>query len=395
MMFVSPRRRLTVMLLLVVLQLGCMGNDIVAPEEIEDPSSIAMYFPGRGLSWDSRTAAEIGWDQSSLSDAIEFAVANNAETPADLRAFLDGLGEGAPGQEITGAVKDRGGATGMIVHRGYIVAEWGDTARTDMAFAVGEAFTATAIGLALDRGLILAATDPVGGYVQDDGYKSPHNTPITWLQTLQQTSEWVGDVWDRPDSADRTEGPDRTPVAAGTFWEANGVRTDRAILSATQVWGESLADVIDREIMTPVGASRSWRWQGYRNSVIDVGGNEIAAVAGTGRWGGGLWMSTRDLARFGILWARGGLWREDQILSPEFVVAATTPSALNPTHGYMWRLNTDGALWPAASSESFGAAGLGDNLLWIDPGNELVVVVRWIKSGSQNGLLERVLAALN
>ena len=28
-------------------------------------------------------------------------------------------------------------------------------------------------------------------------------------------------------------------------------------------------------------------------------------------------------------------------------------------------------------------------------GNELVVVVRWIKSGSQNGLLERVLAALN
>jgi len=264
-----------------------------------------------------------------------------------------------------------------------------------MAFAVGEAFTATAIGLALDRGLILAATDPVGGYVQDDGYKSPHNTPITWLQTLQQTSEWVGDVWDRPDSADRTEGPDRTPVAAGTFWEANGVRTDRAILSATQVWGESLADVIDREIMTPVGASRSWRWQGYRNSVIDVGGNEIAAVAGTGRWGGGLWMSTRDLARFGILWARGGLWREDQILSPEFVVAATTPSALNPTHGYMWRLNTDGALWPAASSESFGAAGLGDNLLWIDPGNELVVVVRWIKSGSQNGLLERVLAALN
>ena len=127
---------------------------------------------------------------------------------------------------------------------------------------------------------------------------------------------------------------------------------------------------------------------------MEIDGQEVESVAGGGHWGGGMWISTRDMARVGLLYLRRGMWRENQILSQEFIDAALTPSQLNPTYGYMWWLNTEGALWPSAPHESFAARGGGDNMIWIDPINELVVVVRWIERGTQDGLLERILAAV-
>jgi CubicO group peptidase (beta-lactamase class C family) len=261
-----------------------------------------------------------------------------------------------------------------------------------MAFGVADGLLSAAIGLAVDRGMIRSLDDRVADYVSDSGYASVHNSPITWQQSLHQTSEWVGEVFGRPETAGRT-GEVREPQAPGAIWESNPVRNDRLALSATYVWGEFLADVLDREIMTPIGASRSWRWQGYRDSTVEVGDQQVETIAVSGRWGGGLWISSRDLARFGLLYQRAGQWREDQFVSAEFVAASLLPSAIEPTQGYLWRLNTDAAIWPAAAPESFGAFGLGDNLLWIDPAREIVLVARWLAPENQNDLIERVLAA--
>ena len=106
-----------------------------------------------------------------------------------------------------------------------------------------------------------------------------------------------------------------------------------------------------------------------------------------------MWISTRDLARFGLLWLRQGKWREEQLLSADFVEQALTPSDLNPTYGYMWWLNTDAQLWPSAPAESFAARGGGDNLLWVDPTRDIVVVVRWIQRGTEDEFLRRVIEA--
>ncbi len=372
---------------------ACMENEMVAPEEIEDPDVYGTYFPGRGPNWQEKTARDLGWDETALAEAVQYAITNESDIPTDLRGYLESRFDGLPDQEILGPLKERGKASGMILHRGYIVAEWGDTSRTDVTFSVTKSFLATTIGLALDRGLIRSVDDLVAEYVDDGGYRSAHNAAITWRHTLQQTSEWEGTLWDKPDTADRREGRDRTLQAPGMFWEYNDVRVNRAALSAARVWGEALPDVLDREVMTPIGASRSWRWHGYRNSTVEIADQEVESVAGGGHWGGGMWINTRDMARLGLLYLRGGMWREDQILSAEFIDGARTPSELNPTYGFMWWLNTDGALWPSAPHESFAARGGGDNMIWIDPSHELVVVVRWIQRGTQDGLLQRILAA--
>lgn len=373
---------------------ACMDNDMLAPELLESPEEGMIYFPGRGVAWEVREPATEGFDPALLEAAVDYAIANETETPVDLKAYLESRFEGLPDQQIIGPMKDRGRINGLIVRRGYIVAEWGDTQRVDMVFSVTKSFLATTVGVALDRGLIGALNDPVALTVDDGGYASEQNAPITWHHSLRQTSEWEGDLWGKPDTADRREGRDRQLSAPGTFWEYNDVRVNRLALSAARVWNEPLPEVLSREIMTPIGASRAWRWHGYRSSTVDIGGNQVESVSGGGHWGGGLWISTRDLARLGVLYARRGMWRDQQLLSEDWIAAALTPGDLNPTYGYMWWLNTDQALWPSAPAESFAARGGGDNLLWIDPSRELVVAVRWIQRGTQDGLLAAILAAL-
>jgi hypothetical protein len=44
----------------------------------------------------------------------------------------------------------------------------------------------------------------------------------------------------------------------------------------------------------------------------------------------------------------------------------------------MWWLNTDHRMWENLPATSFAALGAGTNAIWIDPEDDLVVVVRWI-----------------
>ena len=108
-----------------------------------------------------------------------------------------------------------------------------------------------------------------------------------------------------------------------------------------------------------------------------------------------MFISARDQARFGLLTLRRGRWKERQILSEEWIRQATTPTPVQPTYGYMnFFLNTDRKLWPSAPASAFGHLGNGTNLVYVDPENDLVVVVRWIANDAVDGFLQRVLASV-
>ena len=70
-----------------------------------------------------------------------------------------------------------------------------------------------------------------------------------------------------------------------------------------------LPDVWRDEVMNPIGASPTWKWIPYDNAMVevDVGGKKekMPSISGGTRWGGGLWISTLDHARFGLLISRG------------------------------------------------------------------------------------------
>ncbi len=165
---------------------------------------------------------------------------------------------------------------------------------------------------------------------------------------------------------------------------------NRLSLALVHVFREPLDVVLRREVMDPIGASSTWQWQPYRNAWVDIDGRRMPSVPGGSHWGGGLWMSTRDHARFGLLVARGGQWGERRIVSKAWIDEMRRPCPLNPQYGLLWWLNTGRTALPSAPASSFSARGAGSNVIWIDPDADLVVVVRWIDKASLDGLLKLV-----
>jgi CubicO group peptidase (beta-lactamase class C family) len=358
------------------------------------------YFPER-FSWETRAPAAARFDAAALEAAIAFAVASENPNTRDLSVDIATTFSREPHNAIIGPTKPRGAMSGLVVHRGYIVAEWGDTSRVDMTFSVTKSFLSTVVGLAWQRGLIRDVTDRVGPYVPDTGlFDAPHNQPITWDHLLRQTSDWQGTLWGKPDWADRPEGerpsdyPNRKLSAPGTRYKYNDVRVNVLALAALHVWRRPLPEVLREEVMVPIGASNTWRWHGYDNSWIELDGQRIQSMTGGGHWGGGMFISARDMARFGLLFLRNGRWNDREVVSPKWIALARTPGVANAGYGYMnWFLNTGRKPLPSAPESSVRFLGNGTNVIYIDWDNDVVIVVRWIQGNALDAFIGKVLAA--
>jgi CubicO group peptidase (beta-lactamase class C family) len=360
----------------------------------------APYVPPPGDGWARRRPAEVGMDSARLAAAVAHAQASEIDWLRDMSLQVPRNFRGEPYPDILGPVRDRGGQNGIVIRHGYVVAEWGDTERVDMTFSVAKSYLATVAGLALDAGLIRSLDDAVRGYLRPglhgaDLFDAPQNRGITWRHLLNQTSEWQGTLWDKPDVADRRRGRDRTLQPPGTFWEYNDVRVNLLALALLHVWQRPLPEVLEERVMAPIGASETWEWHGYRNSSVKLDGRWVESVSGGGHWGGGLWASTRDHARFGLLMLRRGQWGERRLLSEEWIRFALAPVEIRPNYGGLWWLNTGRAQYKSASPESFFALGAGGNVIWMDPALDLVVVLRWTDTRAFDEVMRLVTAAVN
>lgn len=380
------------------------------------------YFPPRG-EWEHRSPGSLGLDSSKLAEAIEFARASESKAPRDQElAQAESFGRNEPFDEPVGPMKERGEETGLIIYKGYIVAEWGEPARVDMTHSVTKSFLSTVIGLAVDQGLIRSVQDTVANYVppievydpgasarrpEDIGkpellspFSSPHDKVLTWDVMLRQTSDWEGVLWGKPDWADRPVGkPDtwltRPRNAPGTVWKYNDVRVNALALAATSVWRMPLPQVLKTHIMDPIGASNTWRWYGYRNSWIVLDGKAVQSVSGGGHWGGGMFINAYDMGRFGLLTLHRGNWNGKQLVSELFFRQALTPTAVEPTYGYMnFFLNTDHKLLASAPVSAFVHIGNGTNFIYVDPQHDVVAVVRWVENAAMDGIVKRILESL-
>lgn len=383
----------------------------------------APYFPTAN-SWERKSPAAAGFDSVELYAAIRFAQEHESKTPRNLeQAHAMSFGREPFGDAI-GAFAERGEATGIIIHKGYIVAEWGDPRRVDMTFSVTKSFLSTVVGLAVAEGLIGSVHDTVAHYMppveiyqpgqasrpaEEFGrqelltpFASAHNRTITWDHLLRQTSDWEGTLWGKPEWADRpaanaAEWLNRKRNAPGTAWEYNDVRVNALALAATCVWRKPLPQVLKTMVMDPIGASGTWRWYGYRNSWIVLDGQPVQSVSGGGHWGGGMFINAYDMARFGLLTLHNGNWNGKQLLPANWLQNARTPTTAQPTYGYMnFFINTDKKYLSNAPASAVVHVGNGTNIIYVDPENALVMVVRWIDSNaSVNEFVGKVIGSLS
>lgn len=382
----------------------------------------ATYFPPAGI-WEQRPPSVMGLNAVALEEAIALAKAGESKNPRSMEINHYRTFGKEPFGEGIGPFADRGEATGLIIYKGYIVAQWGEPLRCDMTHSVTKSFLSAVVGVAVDQGLIRNVKDTVAPYVppiewydpkapinrtaEDIGkpqllfpFASAHNSIITWDDLLRQTSDWEGTLWGKPDWADRPDADankwvNRPRNKPGTTYEYNDVRVNVLALATTSVWRKPLPIVLKQTIMDPIGASNTWRWTGYRNAWIVLDGQPVQSVSGGGHWGGGMFINAYDMARFGWLTLNRGKWNGKQLLSEEWIKKSLTPTVPKSDYGYMnWFLNTDRKFLPSAPATAFTHVGNGNNLIYVDPEHELVAVIRWIDGRAQDSVIKKILEAL-
>jgi hypothetical protein len=380
-----------------------------------------LYFPS-AQEWQVKSPQFFKIDSLKLNEAIQFSIQNETKYPRNpwlTQAMQFGK---EPFSDPVGPMLERGGLSGIVVYKGYIIAQWGDPSKVESCNSVTKSFVSSTIGLAYERGLIRSLEDKVYTYLPPIEtapfteetknqnpidkksfifpFDTPHNRKISWDNLLRQTSDWEGTLWGKPDWADRPsdkqdEWLTRKRNEPGTSYKYNDTRVNALALAATTVWHQSLPEVFRENIMKPIGASNSWTWTGYQNSWIVLDGKLVQSVSGGGHFGGGMFINGYDMARFGLFTLRKGNWQGKQILSADWFKKATTPTNVNPEYGFMnYFLNTQQKMYPSAPASAYAHIGNGTNMIYVDEENDLVVVVRWIENNAIDNFLKKLLASL-
>src|SRR5258707_15627683 len=135
-----------------------------AAQTAKDDKAAAAYYPD--ATWEHKTPAESAINPQLLKEAIDSAIAGETKAPRDLvMNHYQTFGREPFGYAI-GPIKERGDPTGLIIHHGYIVAEWGGPIRVDMTHSVTKSILSSVVGIAVDRGMIRSTDDPVRDYAE-------------------------------------------------------------------------------------------------------------------------------------------------------------------------------------------------------------------------------------
>jgi CubicO group peptidase (beta-lactamase class C family) len=91
-------------------------------------------------------------------------------------------------------------------------------------------------------------------------------------------------------------------------------------------------------------------------------------------------LTARDLARFGLLYLRGGRWRSRQVVPSKWVKLSVQPyshAGAAGSYGYMWWVVRDGIHFPGAIMPTgYSAQGFGGHVMMVLPEQDLVLVHR-------------------
>jgi CubicO group peptidase (beta-lactamase class C family) len=273
-------------------------------------------------------------------------------------------------EEVRRASEEVGSAAVMIIHQGRVVAAWGDLERKFESHSLRKSFLSALYGIQSARGKIDLEATLADLRINDHDPLSEVEKQATVRMLLQARSgifhpalyETVGMAAARPA---------RHAHRPGTHFYYNNWDFNALGTIYEQETGEKIHASFEEHIGRPIGMQDFTAADGRY-----VTGQDSVHPAYP------FLMSARDLARFGLLFLRDGMWQGSRVL-PEGWVAESTTSYSDAGgrggYGYMW--------WIAAEDRHFaGVTGLPDGLytgrgagghvLAIVPSHDLVFVHR-------------------
>jgi CubicO group peptidase (beta-lactamase class C family) len=307
---------------------------IAAPADTAWPST----------EWVRATPAEAGLDETKLTRARDYALT--------------------------------GSGSGYIVRGGKLVLSWGDAERRYDLKSTTKSFGAAALGLAIRDGKA-RLSDLAREHHPAFGTSPETNSLTGWLDQitlLHLASQTAG--FDKPGGY--------VPLLfkPGTEWSYSDSGPNWLAECLTLAYRRDLDELMFERIFTPLGVRREdlvWRKNQYRPDLIE----------GIKRreFGAGISANVDAMARFGLLWLRGGEWNGQQILPKDFVDAVRTTAPGVPGlrvrkpedyghaaghYGLLWWNNADETI-EGVPIDTYWTWGLYDSLIVVMPTLDIVV----------------------
>lgn len=276
--------------------------------------------------------------------------------------------QGVPSQAILDFIGDVEAAklemhSFMLMRRGQVIAEgwwWPyQPPRIHMTHSLTKSVTAAGVGLAIDEGRFGLDDRVVSffpGQVPADASEHLRAMTVHDLLTMQagHDHETSGSLW-RPIKTSWVDEFFKIPVPhkPGTVFKYTSAASFMLSAIVSRTTGQKLADYIKPRFLEPLGIRKlSW----------DVGPEGIS----TG--GNGLSWTTDASLKLGAVHAANGRWNGQQVLSPQWVRAATTRQAgdAEDDYGYQWWMGP---------GRSYYALGLFTQLSMVFPEEEAVLAV--------------------
>lgn len=353
-----PHKFLLITLILALLA-GCRpaSADLHSPA---DPPQIRSATPASWPTggWQSATPESQGLASGALAEMLEITR--------------------QPGYDLDSLLIVRHGKLVLAVHYPGVQAK-----APHPVYSVTKSVIGLLVGIALEQGLLEGVEQPIWDFFSQDEIENwdPRKADLTIAHLLTMTTglDWDESLIQRlAASADWADFMLELPMASGPGEAFNYCSGCTHLLSVIleQATGETAAEYARQHLFSPLGIDFP-TWQSDRL------GHSI------GGWG--LTLTPGDMAKLGLLVLQTGAWEGQQVIPASWVQQACQPR-LNPpgergeAYGYLWWQHPLPDQPPVCY-----AAGLHGQLIYVLPGQDMVVVTTAEMQEARPALLELLL----
>ncbi|PWV95195.1 CubicO group peptidase (beta-lactamase class C family) [Paenibacillus cellulosilyticus] len=280
----------------------------------------------------------------------------------------------------------------MVIRNGSVAAEgWWEPYSAELPhliFSITKSFTATAVGFAVQEGL-LNVHDKVVSYFPDElpAQPSDHLLAMTIHDLLAMATGQTGD----PTEESISQGGDwvRTffeapiPYAPGTHFAYNSGASHILGVIVERVSGQSLQAFLAPRLLEPLGIEVA-EWQKL------PGGHPAG--------GFGLCITLEDVAKLGLLYLQRGVWNGQRLLDESWIDASSALQVSNGTEpDNDWAAGYGYQLW-RCRFDAYRFAGLFCQKCIIIPSHNMLVVLNsadWDEPKALNAVWEHLLPAVS
>ncbi len=294
--------------------------------------SVSLARNPGGVWQQYRTPEEAGWSSERLAEA---------------KAFYDEIGAAAL----------------LVVYDGRVLVSWGDPVRRFMCHSVRKSFLSALYGTHVEDGTI-DIDKTLADLSIDDRHPLTDSEKQATVRDLLMARSGVYHPAAYETQAMKKRRPERGSHSPGTFWYYNNWDFNTLCTILEQETGTDVFEDFQRRIALPLQMQDFRLIDGYHHYEQEQSVHPAYPFR----------MSARDMARFGLLFLRGGSWNGKQVISGDWIRESTdsySDVGSGVGYGYMW--------WTRdlpVVGKSYYAQGYGGHIIGVLPDHNLVFVQR-------------------